>query len=129
MSADRETMRSNQSMTDAMKGVTKAMRSMNKHIKLPEIQKIVMDFERESDMMDMKEEMMNDAMDDVMDEGNEEEESDQIVNQVLDEIGISFNQQVTLKYNKWSVGRCPNQQCGCRRTHINGGFRVTSETQ
>jgi division protein CdvB (Snf7/Vps24/ESCRT-III family) len=72
---------------------------------LPEIQKIVMEFERESEMMDMKEEMMNDTIDDVMDEGNDEEESEQIVNQVLDEIGISLNQQVTCsKLTKsWSM--------------------------
>ncbi|KAI9006065.1 Snf7-domain-containing protein [Gaertneriomyces semiglobifer] len=85
-----QTLRSNQSMAEAMKGVTKAMRSMNKQINLPAIQKIMMDFERESETMDMKEEMMNDAIDDVMEDDDDEEESDQIVNQVLDEIGISL---------------------------------------
>ena len=42
-------------------------------MKLPQIQKIMMEFERESEIMDMKEEMMNDAIDDVM-EGDEDEE-------------------------------------------------------
>ena len=90
-----QTLRSTQSMADAMKGVTKAMRSMNKQINLPQISKIMMDFEQESEMMDMKEEMMNDAIDDVMEDGDEEEESDRIVNEVLDEIGISVNQSVS----------------------------------
>ena len=67
---------------------------MNKQINLPGIQKIMMDFERESEMMDMKEEMMNDAIDDVMEEEDDEAESDQIVNQVLDEIGINLDQSV-----------------------------------
>jgi charged multivesicular body protein 2A len=58
-----QTMRSNQTMADAMKGVTKAMKSMNKKIDLPGIQKIMMDFEKESEIMDMKEEMMDDTMD------------------------------------------------------------------
>ncbi|KAJ3334327.1 ESCRT-III subunit protein did4 [Blyttiomyces sp. JEL0837] len=89
-----QTMRSNQAMAEAMKGVTKAMRSMNKNINMPEITKIMMEFERESEMMDMKEEMMNDAIDDVVEEGDDEEESDAILNQVLDEIGISVNQQL-----------------------------------
>ncbi|EGF78426.1 hypothetical protein BATDEDRAFT_90635 [Batrachochytrium dendrobatidis JAM81] len=89
-----QTLRSTQSMADAMKGVTKAMRSMNKQINLPQISKIMMDFEQESEMMDMKEEMMNDAIDDVMEDGDEEEESDRIVNEVLDEIGISVNQSL-----------------------------------
>ncbi|KAH6583497.1 hypothetical protein BASA61_007965 [Batrachochytrium salamandrivorans] len=92
-----QTLRSTQSMADAMKGVTKAMRSMNKQVNLPQISKIMMDFEQESEMMNMKEEMMNDAIDDVMEDGDEEEESDRIVNEVLDEIGIGFESV---------VGRC-----------------------
>ncbi|KND01568.1 ESCRT-III subunit protein DID4 [Spizellomyces punctatus DAOM BR117] len=86
-----QTLRSNQQMAEAMRGVTKAMRSMNKQINLPGIQKIMMEFERESETMDMKEEMMNDAIDDVMEEEDDEDESDQIVNQVLDEIGIGLD--------------------------------------
>ena len=45
-----------------MKGVTKAMMSMNNQMKLPEIQKIMMEFEKQTEMMDMKEEMMNDVI-------------------------------------------------------------------
>lgn len=41
-------------------------------LKLPQIQKIMMEFEKQSEMMDMKEEMMNDAIDDAM--GDEEDE-------------------------------------------------------
>jgi charged multivesicular body protein 2A len=77
-----------------MKGVTKAMRGMNKNINMPEITKIMMEFEKESEMMNMKEDMMNDAIDDVVDEEDDEAESDAIVNQVLDEIGITLDQQV-----------------------------------
>ncbi|KAJ1555425.1 Charged multivesicular body protein 2A [Cladochytrium tenue] len=89
-----QTMRSNQAMADAMKGVTKAMRGMNKSVNLPEISRIMMDFERESEVMNMKEEMMNDAIDDAVEEEDDEEETEAIVNQVLDEIGISLNQQL-----------------------------------
>ncbi|KAJ3291952.1 ESCRT-III subunit protein did4 [Rhizoclosmatium sp. JEL0117] len=86
-----QTMSSNQAMADAMKGVTKAMRGMNKNMNLPELTKIMMDFEKESDMMDMKEEMMNDAIDDNIEDADDETESDNIVNQILDEIGINVN--------------------------------------
>ncbi|KAJ3135213.1 Charged multivesicular body protein 2A [Physocladia obscura] len=89
-----QTMSSNQAMADAMKGVTKAMRSMNKAVNLPELTKIMMDFEKESDIMDMKEEMMNDAIDDNIDEEEDEAESDEIVNQILDEIGVNVNQSL-----------------------------------
>ena len=50
-----------------------------------------MDFEQESEIMDMKGEMMDDTMEDALGEDDEEEESDAIVNQVLDEIGISLD--------------------------------------
>ncbi|KAH6573458.1 hypothetical protein BASA50_008157 [Batrachochytrium salamandrivorans] len=100
-----QTLRSTQSMADAMKGVTKAMRSMNKQVNLPQISKIMMDFEQESEMMNMKEEMMNDAIDDVMEDGDEEEESDRIVNEVLDEIGIGLNQ---------SLVDAPNSKLGAK---------------
>ena len=46
----------------AMKDVTKAMQKMNKQLKLPEIQKIMMEFEKQTEIMDMKEEMMSDAI-------------------------------------------------------------------
>ena len=70
---------------------------MNRGLNLPQIQRIMNDFERESATMDMKEEMMNDAVDDVMDDDleDEEEESDKILKQVLDEIGVGLSQQVS----------------------------------
>jgi charged multivesicular body protein 2A len=72
------------------------MKSMNRGLNLPQIQRIMNDFERESATMDMKEEMMSDAVDDVMDDEleDEEEESDKILKQVLDEIGVGISQQV-----------------------------------
>lgn len=67
---------------------------MNRGLNLPSIQRIMNDFEKESSMMDMKEEMMSEAVDDVMDEEDEEEEGDKILKQVLDEIGVDLSQQV-----------------------------------
>jgi charged multivesicular body protein 2A len=42
---------------------------------LPQIQKIMQEFEKQSEMMDMKEEIMNDVMDDAMGDDNDEEET------------------------------------------------------
>lgn len=73
------------------------MAAMNRGMNLPAISKILMEFERESDMMDMKEGMMSDAVDDVMDDmEDEEEEGDKILKQVLDEIGVDLSQKVRL---------------------------------
>ena len=66
---------------------------MNRNMNLPAIQRIAMEFERENDMMDQRQEMMDDAIDDTFED--EEEESDEIVNQVLDEIGIDLSQSVS----------------------------------
>lgn len=53
-----------------------------------------MEFERENDIMDQRQEMMDDAIDDVT--GLEdEEEGEEVVNQVLDEIGIDLGQMVS----------------------------------
>merc|ERR1719221_2290916 len=88
-----QTLKSQSAMANAMKGVTKAMGSMNKQMKLPEIQKIMMEFEKQSEIMDMKGEMMEDAID-VMGDEDDEEESDAIVNQVLDELGLQLNDKL-----------------------------------
>jgi len=85
-----QTLKSQNAMAQAMKGVTRAMGSMNKQMKLPEIQKIMQEFEKQSEMMDMKEEMMTDVIDDAMGDEEDEEESDAIVSQVLDELNIQL---------------------------------------
>lgn len=103
-----QTFRSNQQMADSMKGVTKALKSMNngmnnlmQGVNLPQISKIMMDFERESEMMDMKQEMVNDTIDDVMEDEDDEEETQEILNQVFDEIGISLNESVIQINLRW----------------------------
>lgn len=74
---------------------------MSRTMNLPQISKILQDFERESSAMDMKEEMMSDTVDDVMDEEGEDEEaeSDKILKQVLDEIGVNMSQQVSCQHH------------------------------
>ena len=73
---------------------------MNRSLNLPQIQRIMNEFEKESSTMDMKEEMMSDAVDDAMeaeDEGEGEEmEGDKILKEVLDEIGMNMNEAVRL---------------------------------
>ncbi|XP_013791095.1 charged multivesicular body protein 2a-like [Limulus polyphemus] len=90
-----QTLRSQNSMAQAMKGVTKALKNMNKQLNLPQIQKIMQEFEKQSEIMDMKEEMMNDAIDDVMEDEEDEEESEALVSQVLDELGLQLSEKLT----------------------------------
>lgn len=65
-----------------------------------------MEFEKENDIMDQRQEMMDDAIDDVT--GLEdEEEGEEVVNQVLDEIGIDLGQAV--RDICWSHSRTANK--------------------
>uniref|UniRef100_A0A6G1S094 Charged multivesicular body protein 2A n=1 Tax=Hypotaenidia okinawae TaxID=2861861 RepID=A0A6G1S094_9GRUI len=89
-----QTLKSNNSMAQAMKGVTKAMATMNRQLKLPQIQKIMMEFEKQAEIMEMKEELMNDAIDDAMGDEDDEEESDAVVSQVLDELGLNLTDEL-----------------------------------
>jgi charged multivesicular body protein 2A len=61
---------------------------------LPALQRIAMEFARENDMMDQRQEMMDDAIDDITGV-DEEEESDLVVEQVLEEIGVDLRQAVS----------------------------------
>lgn len=81
----------------AMKGATMALGSMNKSMNLPQLQRIAMEFERENDVMEQRQEMMDDAVDDAMDVGVEEE-GDEVVEQVLEEIGVDMNQAVSCAF-------------------------------
>jgi charged multivesicular body protein 2A len=90
-----QTLKSNNAMAQAMKGCTKTMSSMNKKMNLPQIQKIMMEFEKQSEIMDMKEEMMSDAVDDVIGDEEDDEESDAVVSQVLDELGLGLSDQLS----------------------------------
>lgn len=81
----------------SMKGATKLLSGMNRQMNLPALQRIAMEFERENDIMDQRQEMMDDAIDDVT--GLEdEEEGEEVVNRVLDEIGIDLGQAVSYTY-------------------------------
>uniref|UniRef100_A0AAQ4S1A5 Charged multivesicular body protein 2A n=1 Tax=Gasterosteus aculeatus aculeatus TaxID=481459 RepID=A0AAQ4S1A5_GASAC len=121
-----QTLKSNNSMAQAMKGVTKAMATMNRQLKLPQIQKIMMDFERQSEIMDMKEEMMNDAIDDAMGDEDDEDESDAIVSQVLDELGLNLSDELSSKNIRHVLNPLPSLVGVFKKTNILFFFVVHS---
>lgn len=80
-------------MMQSMKGATMLLGSMNRQMNLPALQRIAMEFERENEIMDERQEMMDDAIDEAT--GIEdEEEGEEIVKEVLDEIGVDLSQAV-----------------------------------
>jgi charged multivesicular body protein 2A len=83
---------------------------------LPALQRIAMEFERENDIMDQRQEMMDDAIDDVT--GLEdEEEGEEVVNQVLDEIGIDLGQMVSFLSSRLSLTHV-NEYSSARRPPV-----------
>ena len=92
----------------AMKGATTALGSMNRTMNLPSLQRIAMEFERENDIMEQRQEMMDDAIDDAMDVGLEEE-GDEVVEQVLEEIGVDLSQ---------AVGFPPSSRAPCTALYL-----------
>ena len=89
-------------MMQSMKGATQLLGSMNRQMNLPALQRIAMEFEKENDIMDQRQEMMDDAIDDVT-RLEDEEESEEVVNQVLDEIGIDLGSAVSFGILIWAV--------------------------
>ena len=83
-------------MMQSMKGATMLLGSMNRQMNLPALQRIAMEFERENDIMDQRQEMMDDAIDEATGIEGEEEEGEDIVKEVLDEIGVDLSQAVRI---------------------------------
>lgn len=54
-----QTIKSTQAMTEAMKGASRAMKSMNAQVNAASMAKILKEFEQESALMDDKQEMMD----------------------------------------------------------------------
>jgi len=82
------TMQSSQQMAQSMKGIAKIMGRMNAKMNLPQIQKIMMEFEKQNEMMGMKEEMMDDAMDDAFADDADSDEEEQVLGGILAELGV-----------------------------------------
>lgn len=83
----------------SMKGATTLLGSMNRQMNLPALQRIAMEFERENDVMDQRQDMMDDAIDEATGIEGDEEEGEDIVKEVLDEIGVDLNQSVRIQFN------------------------------
>jgi len=89
------TMSSSQQMAETMKKVGKVMGKMNKQMNIPQLSLIMQKFEKENEMMGMKEEMMDDAMDDAFAEDGDEEEEEQVLGAVLAELGVELGNKIS----------------------------------
>ena len=72
-------------------GVTKAMSMTTKNMDIQGINQMMMEFQRESEKMNIMGDMVDDAIGDAMDDIEDEEATENLVAQVLDEIGVEFS--------------------------------------
>ena len=79
-------------MSKSVKEASGLLKAMNLGVNLPQLQKISMEFEKQNEIMDQKQEMMDDVLDDVFDEDNEdeEEEVDEFLAKIMDEIDVDL---------------------------------------
>jgi charged multivesicular body protein 2A len=89
-----QTVKSHHAMAEAMASTAKAMGKVNKAMNIPTLTKMMADFEKENAKAEMMGEVMGDAIDDALGDEATEDEQDQVVNQVLDEIGITFGEEL-----------------------------------
>ena len=87
-------MASTHAVAVSMRDVTRTMMAVNRSMKLPAIQKIMMEFQKQSEVMELNQELMDDAVGNAMSNTDDEQESESLVNQVLDEIGIDMKDKM-----------------------------------
>jgi charged multivesicular body protein 2A len=116
-------------MMQSMKGATRILGSMNRSMNLPALQRIATEFERENEIMDQRQEMMDEAVDDAMGV-DDEAEGDEVVEQVLEEIGIDLKAAVcfaladVVRTGTDNVHSWERHRPGCRRRPSpNAGLR------
>lgn len=78
----------------AIGSVTTAMGSANKAVNAQEMSKIMGEFNKQNEIMSVKEEMMDDALTDAFDNDEIEEEAENVTNQVLAELGVELDSKM-----------------------------------
>lgn len=78
----------------AVGAVTTSMKVANQHMDVKKTTKIMADFQRENERMQLREDMMDDALHDAFDTEGVEEEADQVTQQVLAELGVELDSQM-----------------------------------
>ena len=83
----------NASMVDALKGVNTVMEKVNESMDIHSIQQVLREFAKNSEKMEMQQEMMSDAIDAGMDNADDVEAADRVYGQICDEIGVELGEE------------------------------------
>jgi charged multivesicular body protein 2B len=82
------------SAISAVGAVTEALGNANKIMDAKKMNKTLLEFQRENERANMKEELMNDALAEAFDESDVEEEADMVTNLVLAELGVELDSKM-----------------------------------
>ncbi|OQR85223.1 hypothetical protein THRCLA_10733 [Thraustotheca clavata] len=82
-------MATQQLMVATMEKTTKTMVATNKQMDMNRFQKTLMEYEKQNEMMNIREEMIDDTLIDAFDE--DEDEENLVVDQVLSEVGLDLH--------------------------------------
>jgi len=85
------TMASQVAAVSAVGSVTGALKTANAQMNTQETMKIMAEFTKENERLQIKEEMMDDVLTDAFDQDGIDEEAEQVTSQVLAELGIEMD--------------------------------------
>ncbi len=78
----------------AIGSVSDAMKTTNKAMNVKDTMKILQEFQKENERMEVKQELMDDALMDAFDNEEVEEEAELVTNQVLAELGVEMDSKM-----------------------------------
>merc|ERR1711897_31048 len=70
------------------------MKTTNEAMNVKETMKVLQEFTKETERMEIKQELMDDALMDAFDNEDVEEEAEQVTNQVLAELGVEMDSKM-----------------------------------
>lgn len=111
----------NSSMVDALKGVNHVMEKVNESMDIQSIQQVLREFAKNSEKMEMQQEMMSDAIDAGMDNAEDVDAADKIYGQICDEIGVELAEENEVGKAKIAVSG------GAQQVSYNTYFYILSD--
>lgn len=84
------TMSALQDVQVAMQSAARALHVLNQQINLQVVQKMMQQFERDTEIMEAKDELISDTLNEMGAQEEDQANEDTIVNQVLDELGVEI---------------------------------------
>lgn len=82
-------------VTGSIKKITNVLKQIDKKLSLTAFNKIAIEFQKQCDIMEVKEEAVDDAMDNAFDsEGNEEENTNEMVDKMLLGVGLDTKNEM-----------------------------------